>query len=122
MKIAIPSEGKTLESTVNQSFGRTNYFIIVDSETMQFNVIDNQAISAQGGAGVKAAQVVLDSGADSLITFNCGENAANVLKTAGIKIMKAFPGNVLSMVNKYKKDELTELTEIHPGYHHHGGN
>lgn len=118
MKIAIPSEGTTLESIVNQSFGRTHYFIVVDSDTLQFKVIDNQAASAQGGAGIKAAQAVVDSGAEIVITFHCGQNAADVLKAAGIKIMKAVTGSVFEVVQKYKNGELME---IHPGYHNHGG-
>ena len=121
MKIVIPSEGKSLESEVNQSFGRTHCFIAVDSDTMEFSVIDNQAANSQGGAGIKAAQAVADSGADVVITFRCGQNAADVLKAAGIKIIRAVPGSVLNTVQKYKNGELGELTQIHPGYHRHGG-
>lgn len=63
MKIAIPAEETTMESKVSQSFGRTYYFVVVDSETLEFEVIDNQGVSSQGGAGIKAAQAVVDSGA-----------------------------------------------------------
>lgn len=121
MKIAVPSEEKRLESNVNQSFGRTEYFVVAESETLEFEVIDNQAVSSQGGAGIKAAQAVADSGANVVITFHCGQNAADVLKAADIKIMKAVPGTVTEMIEKYKAGELAELTEIHPGYHQHGG-
>jgi len=121
MKIAIPSEGNTIESSVCQSFGRTYYFVVADSETLEYEVIDNQAVSSQGGAGIKAAQAVVDSGADAVVTFHCGQNAADVLNAADIKIMKAVPGTVSEIIQKYKAGELAELTEIHPGYHQHGG-
>ena len=121
MKIAVPSEGKTMESEVCQSFGRTYYFVVIDSETLEFEVIDNQAANSQGGAGIKAAQAIVDSGASAVLTFHCGQNAADVLNAAGIKIFKAVPGTVSEMVRKYKAGELAELTEIHPGYHKHGG-
>lgn len=121
MKVAVPSEGSTIESNVCQSFGRTYYFIVADTETLEYEVIDNQAVSSQSGAGIKAAQAVVDSGADVLITLHCGENAADVLKAAGIKIIKADHGTVSEMVQKYKSGELAELTNIHPGYHQHGG-
>lgn len=120
MKIAVPSEGTTIESNVCQSFGRTYYFIVADSETLEYEVIDNQAVSSQGGAGIKAAQAVVDSGADVVATFHCGQNAAEVLKAADIKIMKAVPGTILEVFKKFKAGELAELTEIHPGYHQHG--
>lgn len=121
MKIAVPSEGNTIDSSVCQSFGRTYYFVVADSETLEYKVIDNQAASSQGGAGIKAAQAVVDSGAEAVVTFHCGQNAADVLKAADIKIMKAVPGTVSEMVRKYKAGELAELTEIHQGYHQHGG-
>lgn len=120
MKIAVPSEEKTLDSLVCQSFGRTYYFMVVDSSTMNAEIIDNQAVSSQGGAGIKAAQAVVDSGAEVVITFHCGQNAADVLKAAGIKIFKAVPGTVNDMIAKYNSGELQELLEIHPGYHQHG--
>lgn len=121
MKIAVPSEGNSIESNVCQSFGRTYYFVVADSETLNYEVIDNQAVSSQGGAGIKAAQAVVDSGADVVVTFHCGENAADVLKAADIKILKAIPGTVSEMVQKVKAGELAELTEIQPGQHQHGG-
>jgi predicted Fe-Mo cluster-binding NifX family protein len=120
MKITIPSEGKELSSSVCQSFGRTLYFIVVDTQTLDFQVLDNEAAAAQGGAGIKAAQAVADSGAQAVITYHCGENAADVLKAADIKIYKAVPGTVRELIDKYNKGELQELTEIHPGYHNHG--
>lgn len=121
MKIAFPAEEKTIESIICQSFGRTDYFLIVDSETLEYQVVDNQAVSSEGGAGIKAAQAIVDSGAEVLVTFHCGQNAADVLKAADIKILRAVPGTVSKMVQKYKAGELAELKEIHPGYHKHGG-
>ncbi|MDD4833266.1 MAG: NifB/NifX family molybdenum-iron cluster-binding protein [Lutispora sp.] len=121
MKIAIPSEGKNLESLVNQTFGRTETFIVVDNSDMSYKAIDNTAASAQGGAGIKAAQAIVDSGAEAIITFRCGQNAADVLKTAGIKIYKATAGSINDVVKMYNAGKLDELTDIHAGYHNHGG-
>lgn len=117
MKIAIPSEGKKLDSAVCQSFGRTSYFILVDTDTQNFTVLDNEATAAQGGAGIKAAQTIVDSGAKAVVTFHCGENAANVLKAANIKILKAVPSTVKETIERFKNGKLSELTEIHAGYH-----
>ena len=54
MKIAITSTGQTLDSQVDPRFGRAAYFIIVDTETMEFETIENQNVNASGGAGVKS--------------------------------------------------------------------
>ena len=121
MKIAIPADEKTMESNVCQSFGRTYYFVVANIETLNFEGIDNEAASSEGGAGIKAAQAVVDSGAGVVVTFHCGQNAADVLKAADIKILKAVPGTISEMVQKYKSGELKELSEIHAGYHNHGG-
>lgn len=121
MKIAIPSEGTNLQSNVSQSFGRCEYFVVVDTDTNKFEVIDNTAISSEGGAGIKASQSVVDSGAKAVITFHLGQNAADVLNAADIKILKAVPGNIENVVSKFNSNQLEVLTEIHPGYHNHGG-
>lgn len=116
MKIAIPAEGDSLNSEVCISFGRTPYFIVADTESDEFSVIDNKAVSEQSGAGVKAAQAVADSGAGAVVTFHCGKNAADVLKAADIKIYKAVKGTVKDMVQSYNAGKLNELAEINAGY------
>ena len=117
MKIAVPSEGEKLESPVCQSFGRTPFFIVADTDTMKFQVLNNEAAASQGGAGIKAAQLVADSGAEAVVTFHCGENASEVLQSADIRILKAVPGTVGEMVDKFRNGALAELSEIHAGYH-----
>ena len=121
MKLAIPAEGKNLESAVNRMFGRTPYYLLVESATLAFTVLDNEAANVAGGAGIKAAQSIVDSGAEAVITFQCGQNAADVLQAAGIKIFRAEAGNIREVVQKYQSGELAPLMEIHSGYHHHGG-
>ena len=76
MKIAIPVDEKTLESRVCVSFGRTPYFLIYDVETKESIFIDNSAAASTGGAGIKAAQIIVDNKADVLLTPRLGENAA----------------------------------------------
>lgn len=117
MKIAVPSTGNTLDSQMSQSFGRTQFFIIADPDTMEYSVIENTAADAPGGAGIKAAQLIVDSGAKVVIAMHCGQNAANVLKPAGVKLMKGIPGTIEDQIKAYKQGMLKELTQIHPGYH-----
>ena len=69
MKIAMPVDEKTMESTVCISFGRTPYFLIYDTETNESVFLDNSAAASQGGAGIKAAQTVVDSQATLLEDF-----------------------------------------------------
>lgn len=117
MKIAIPADEKSLAVNVGQSFGRSPYFLVADSGDLSFSAVENRAVAAEGGAGVQAAQTVVDCGAEAVITFRCGQNAASVLQAAGIKLFKAVSGTVRENVEKCREGKLEELTEIHAGHH-----
>lgn len=79
MKIAMPVDDKSMETTVSQSFGRTPYFLIYDTESKESIFLDNGAAASQGGAGIKAAQSIVDNKVSALLTPRCGENAAQVI-------------------------------------------
>jgi predicted Fe-Mo cluster-binding NifX family protein len=108
MKIAVTSTGKTLDSQVDPRFGRAACFIIIDTETMEFSVIDNESIAAGGGAGVSSAKAVIDAGTKAVLTGNCGPNAERTLSAGGIKLYTAVTGTVAEAVELFKKGQLTE--------------
>lgn len=120
MKIAIPVNKKDLNSDVCQSFGRSPYFLVYNTETKESRYIDNGAAASQGGAGIKAAQNIVDSKADALLTPRCGENAAEVIRTAGIKLYRTASDSAVNNLNAFINGELLPLSEIHAGLHHHG--
>lgn len=122
MKIAIPVDEKTLESSVCASFGRTPYFLIYDTETKESVFIDNSAAASTGGAGIKAAQTIVDNKANALLTPRCGQKAADVIKSADIKIFKTTSASVKDNIAAYIDGKLPLLDEIHAGFHGHGGN
>ena len=121
MKIAIPVDEKTLESNVCVSFGRTPYFLIYDVETKESIFIDNSAAASTGGAGIKAAQIIVDNKADVLLTPRLGENAADVLKSAEIEIYKTTTASAKDNIDAFIAGKLPLLNEIHSGFHGHGG-
>ena len=121
MKIAMPVEDKAMESKVASSFGRAPYFLVYESERKKAEFIDNSAIASQGGAGIKAAQTIVDSGAKILITPQCGEKAATVIQEAKIDIYKNETNSILETIDAFINGNLSKLDEIHPGYHNHGG-
>lgn len=121
MKIVIPVDDKSMESTVCISFGRTPYFLIYNTETKESIFLENSAAASQGGAGIKAAQTVVDSGVEALLTPRCGENAAEVIKAANIKIYKTTNSSINDMITSFESGKLSLLDEIHAGFHGHGG-
>lgn len=122
MKIAIPVDEKTLESNVCVSFGRTPYFLIYDVETKDSIFVDNSAAASTGGAGIKAAQIIVDNKANALLTPRLGENAADVLKPAEIKVYKTTTASAKDNIDAFIAGNLHLLDEIHAGFHGHGGN
>lgn len=122
MIIAIPVDQKTLESNVYMSFGRAPYFLIYDVETKESTFIDNSAAASTGGAGIKAAQTIVDNKAAALLTPRLGANAAGVLKSAEIKIYKTTAASAKDNIDAFVAGKLSLLDEIHAGFHGHGGN
>lgn len=117
MKIAVSSTGNTLDSQIDRRFGRASYFIIVDSETMNFEVLDNGNLAAAGGAGISSAKAVIDAGAEAVITGNCGPNAQRILSAAEIKLFTGVSGTVKEAIELYTKGQLKESAESNVGTH-----
>lgn len=118
MIIAIPADEKRLDSPTCVSFGRAPYYCLYDAETQQSSFIDNMAAESQGGAGIKAAQDLVDLPITTLITFRCGENAAKVLKAANITLLKALNLSIADNLAALAEEKLEVLEDIHPGFHH----
>ncbi len=108
MKIAVTSTGKTLDSQVDPRFGRAACFIIIDTDTTDFNAIDNENVAAAGGAGISSAKVVIDAGAQAVLTGNCGPNAERALSAAEIKLYTGVTGTVAEAIELFKSGKLTE--------------
>lgn len=115
MKIAIPVDDT--QKGVCVSFGRAPYFLICDTEKDTREMLDNPGAEAQGGAGLKAAQFVVDQEADALVTVRCGENAAKVFQAAEMKIYEAQGLDVEANLAACREEKLAELTHFHAGYH-----
>ena len=117
MKIAISSTGQALDSQIDQRFGRAEYFIIVDTESMEFDVIENSNTAGAGGAGINSAKVVIDAQAKAVLTGNCGPNAQRTLSAAGLKLYTGASGTIEQAVDLFKTGKLTESTEPNVGSH-----
>ncbi len=108
MKICVTATAGDLNAQVDPRFGRCQYFVIVDSETMAFEAMANEAIAAPGGAGIQAAQAMVNKGVDVVISGNIGPNAFQVLSTAGVKIATGAYGTVQEATEMYKSGKLGE--------------
>ena len=115
MKIVFPVEEK--KKSVCPAFGRTPFFLVYDTETKDRHFVVNEAAEAQGGAGLKAAQIVMDLGAEDVVTYRLGENAGAAFQAADIKIHKASAGDLEENIKMAEAGDLPELTKFHAGFH-----
>jgi len=117
MKICITSEGNNLDSKVDPRFGRCQYFIIIDTDTLEFEAIENSNINSMGGAGIQSAQLVASKKAKAVVTGNAGPNAFQTLQAAGIEIFIGASGTVKETIEKYKKGEFKPVSGPSVGSH-----
>lgn len=117
MKVCVSAISNNIDSQLDPRFGRCQYFIIVDTETLVFEAISNTAKDSMGGAGIRAAQIVTGKGVEAVITGNIGPNAFQALASAGVKVLTGFYGTVREAVEKYKLGELREVNSPTVGGH-----
>lgn len=112
MRIAIPLDENKQDVCI--VLARAPYFLFRDEagET----IVDNPAAQAQGGAGVQAAQFLVDHGVTALITVRCGQNAADVFTAAGMKIYKSVNKTAAAELAAFADGKLEELTHFHGGF------
>jgi len=106
MKIAISATGPSLDAEVDPRFGRCQYFVIVDPQTMEFETLENSNAMAGGGAGISTAQMIASRGAQVILTGNCGPNAYQTLSAAGLQVISGVTGKIRDAVEAYKTGGL----------------
>lgn len=107
MKIAVTSTGTELDSDVDPRFGRAKYIIIVDSGAFDFEVLDNKEnVNALKGAGIQAASMISEKGAEVLLTGFCGPNAFKTLNAVNVGVANDATGSVREAVNAYLDGKL----------------
>jgi predicted Fe-Mo cluster-binding NifX family protein len=112
MRIAVTTEGNDLDAQIDSRFGRAAKFLIVDSETMRFDVVANtQSLDLAQGAGIQSAQNVLVHKPDVVLTGNCGPKAFRVLKVAGIRVVVGVKGRIGDAIRDYRNGKYVEATE-----------
>jgi len=113
MKVAIPLDENKQDVCI--VLARAPYFLL--REDGKDAIVENPAAQAHGGAGIQAAQFLVDQGVNVLVTVRCGQNAADVFKAAGMKIYKSANKAAADDLTALEEGRLSELTEFHGGFH-----
>ena len=118
MRVVIPANGAELDAPTSPVFGRCQMFIFVDPETLEFEALPNPALDAPGGAGVQAAQTVLQHGVSAVIAPSLGPNAFRVVQAAGIPAYRMAGATVREVITAFNAGQLARLET--PGDDHVG--
>ncbi len=107
MKLAITSEGESLQSAVDPRFGRAKFFIVIDTETQAAVAVQNaQNLNAAQGAGIQAGKTIVELGVERLITGHVGPKAFTTLQAGKVEIYTGATGSVADAVEQYKAGAL----------------
>ena len=103
-KIAVSCDGPTLDARVDPRFGRAAGFLVVDSETLNFEYLDNGSTQVMSqGAGIQAAEIVANAGAAVVLTGFVGPKAFQALSAAGIRVGQHLDNlTVREALDRYK--------------------
>ena len=110
MKVAISAAGKNLESTIEERFGRCRHFIILETDDMRYDVIENTNADLSTSAGIQSASLLASKGVEAVITGNCGPKAMQIFAATSIKVIIGQHGMIKDVVDKFKKGELNPST------------
>ncbi len=116
MRIVIPANGADLDAPTGAVFGRCPTFVFVDPDTLAYEALPNAAVDASGGAGVQAAQIVLQHDVQAVIAPSLGPNAFRVIRAAGIPAYRLEGETVREVVSAYKAGRLALLDTAGPNH------
>jgi predicted Fe-Mo cluster-binding NifX family protein len=109
LKVAVTSLGQDLECKVDPRFGRASWFIVIDTETNQYQAVSNeQNLNAGQGAGIQSAENISRHSVEAVITGNCGPKAFRTLGAAGIRIYCGADGTVSEALEKFRSGKLEQ--------------
>jgi predicted Fe-Mo cluster-binding NifX family protein len=117
MKIVVTATAPSLDGAVDPRFGRCPYFVIVETDDLAFEAVDNPNVMLGGGAGIQSAQLMNDKGVGVVLTGNCGPNAYQTLSAAGIEVIVGCSGLVRDVVQQFNTGRLSATAQPNVASH-----
>ena len=111
MKIAVSSIGNSADTQVDQRFGRASGFMIFDTEKNEYEYLpNNQVLNLPQGAGIQAAQNVVNANVNAVITGHCGPKAFKVLELAEVDVYLGVSGKVEDIIKQFNEGKLEKAS------------
>jgi predicted Fe-Mo cluster-binding NifX family protein len=105
MKVAITSTGNSMESKLDQRFGRCGFFTIYDTETKGMEYIPNPNKDVKEGAGPASVQLVASRNVQKIISGEFGIKIKSLLDSLKIQmiVLKEPEKTVKEIINMLGK-------------------
>jgi predicted Fe-Mo cluster-binding NifX family protein len=117
MTIALPILKDDPKADLSESLSRAPFFALIDSENHTIKTLVNPNYFQPSGAGIKVAQLLIDSHVNVLLTPRCGENAFQVLKEAGIACYYTVSSNIVENYQAFLDNRLEKIIRSNESLH-----
>ena len=114
MKIAIALEENSYSSSADRRLGRAAYFILINPETNDYEIIENEAKDEATGAGLKAVRTLVNLGVNEIIAGEIGPKAAVLINEFEIPVYKMGEFAKVSEILKNYKENKLEKYDLSP--------
>jgi predicted Fe-Mo cluster-binding NifX family protein len=110
VRIAVTlKENSGLDSSISPIFGRCPYFMFYDLDDKSYTITENPALNESGGAGIKAAQYVIDQGAAAAISGDVGPKASSLLLSEGITVYQQNGKTAKDAIDAFVEGRMNQL-------------
>ncbi len=100
-----------MDSKVEDRFGRCSYFVLVDERGNHIDTLTNTSLDSPQGAGIAAAQLLINNKVDTILTGRVGPKALKPLQSAGINIFTGVSGTVDHSIALFQQGKLAEINK-----------
>jgi len=106
MRVAIPSEGPSLKSSISRRLGTGVCFLVADLEAGLLEFMESPSSEGKQSLGVQAVVFLLGHDVDVLLAGYCSPAIRGHLENNGVKVYSGLSGSVGDLLGKYKSGEL----------------
>lgn len=106
MRVAITATDADLETKVEPRFGRCPYFLLVETDDLSFEALENPNVTAGEDAGIQSARLVMDQGVKVVLTGTCELRAERALRANGVKVIIGCIGTAQEAIERFRAGGL----------------
>ncbi len=105
MKTVITASNNTIKATFDKRFGRAAWFCVYDEKTKEVNFHQNMHLDDSNGAGLKAAEKIIEMKTQKVISGDFGPKAKALLDKFKVQMVifqeeDLTIGDILQKLNK----------------------